>query len=112
MLRPLKHQREVARIEIVEHCSRTLIEHVRVNAAGLQQFDPALPISALLLQAAKFPGQAGKLLVEVLLCPQPVIPGVGIDAEIANHQRATHVEAKRAQNGPQFSPGDHAGKMR
>ena len=50
---------------------------------------------ALLLELVKLLAQRGKLLVEVLLGPQPVIAGVGVDAEIADHQRAADIEAER-----------------
>ena len=75
---------------------------------GLQQFDPVLPLGALLLETAKFVGQRSELLVEVLLRAQAMVAGVGVDAEIADHQRAADIEAERGQNSAKLSPGDHA----
>ena len=79
---------------------------------GLEQLDPVLPLGAFLLEASELVGQRGELLIEVLLGPQPVVAGVGVDAEIADDQGAPDIEAERGQEGSQLSPGDHAGKMR
>ena len=65
-----------------------------------------------LLEAVELLAQLGELLVEVLLGPQPMIAGVGVDAEIADDQRAADIEAERGEERSQLSPGDHAGKMR
>jgi len=50
--------------------------------------------------------------VEVLLGPQSVISGIGIDREIADDQGAPRIQGKRIQEGPNLWPADHAGKMR
>ena len=108
----LEHLRQIARVEVIEHDPRALIERVGIDALGFEQLDPALPFGALLLELVELFTQRNKLLVEVLLGPQPVIAGVGVDAEIADHQRTADIKTERGQKEMKLSPRDHAGKMR
>ena len=52
-----------------------------------------------------------EVALEVLLGAQAVISGIGIDAEIADHQRRDAVERKRVERGAKSSAGDHGARM-
>jgi hypothetical protein len=47
------------------------------------------------------------LLVEIGLRAQAVIPGEGVDAEIADEQRGEGVKPERGQNRAAAAVGDH-----
>ncbi len=51
------------------------------------------------------------LLVEILLRAQPAIAGIGIDAEIADHQRGDGVKRERVEDGAEPLPGHHGATL-
>ena len=69
-------------------------------------------VRVLGLERGKLAGQLGDLLVEVLLRLEPVVAGIGVDAEIADHQRRDRVERERGENGAEPLARDHAGTCR
>src|SRR3954469_9070087 len=74
---------QVARIGIIELVARALVEHVRVDPIGSQQRETLLALPALPLQPHQFGCQRDDLVIELLPRVQPVLAGIGIDAEIA-----------------------------
>ena len=89
--------RDIARIGIVEKLPGAFVEHVGVEAVGLQESDAALPARAFGLGGVEFALEVGDPLVEVLLGQDAAIAGVGVDAEIADEQRGQGIEAEGSQ---------------
>jgi hypothetical protein len=77
------HADQIVRIDVIELIARTLVEQVGVDPVGSQQRDPLLALGPLLLQPRQFGGQRDDLLIELLPRIQPILAGIGIDAEIA-----------------------------
>src|SRR5438445_13627337 len=99
-------------MHIAEHCPRTLVEQVRIEAIRPQQGDAMLPLRALGLDAGKLGRELADLLDDILLRPQAVSSDIGIDAEIADQQRRADVETERTENVTQPRAGDHGRSMR
>ena len=66
--------RDIARIGIVEKLPGAFVEHVGVDAVGLQESDAVLPASAFGLGGVEFALEVGDPLVEVLLGQEPRLP--------------------------------------
>src|SRR5260370_5517809 len=76
------HSDQVAGIGGIELVARAFIQHVRVDTVGAQQRDALLALGTLPLQPRQFRRQRDDLLVELLPRVQPILAGVGVDAEI------------------------------
>src|SRR2546430_7226164 len=98
---------QVARIGVVELVARALVQHVRVDAVGSQQRDTLLALRALALQPRQFGCQRDDLLIELLPRVQPVLTGIGIDAEIADYRGCHRIEGKPGQQGFESRARDH-----
>src|SRR6266545_314524 len=81
---PLEHQRQVTGVHIVEQRTGALVEHVGVEAFGLEQRDAPLPNRPLGLEGRKLDRELCDLLVEIVPGLEPVIAGIGVDPEIAD----------------------------
>ena len=103
---------QVARIDIANEGSGTLIQHIRVDLVGPQQGHPALPERTFGLHLAKFFLHRGHLLVEVDLSAQAMVAGKGIDAEIADEGCGKDLQPERGQNGAAAAMRNHRRKMR
>src|SRR5262249_575620 len=107
----LEAQGELARIGVVEQHSGALVEHVRIDAFGLEQRDAAFPIGAFALKPFNLAAELRDLLVEILLRAQPAAAGIGIDAEIADHQRDDGVKRERVEDGAEPLAGHHGATL-
>src|SRR5262245_37190303 len=107
----LEPQGEVARIGVVEKHPGALVEHVGIDAFGLEQQDAALPIGPFALERGKLGTEFRDLLVEVLLRAKPAVAGIGVDAEIADYQRGDGVKRERVEDGAEPLAGHHAATM-
>ena len=99
--------RDIARIGIVEKLPGALVEHVGVDAVGLQKRDAALPARALGPGGVEFALEVGDPLVEVLLGQDAAIAGGGVEAEIADEQRGQGIEAEGSQESANSRANDH-----
>jgi len=75
---------QIARVGIADQGAGTFIQHVRIDAVSAQKRNPTLPMRSFGLEPGKLAFHGGKLLLEVLLSPQPVVAGEGIGGEIAD----------------------------
>src|SRR5262249_28172511 len=107
----LEAQGELARIGVVEQHPGALVEHVGIDAFGLEQRDAAFPIGAFGLERVKLGAEFRDLLVEILLRTQSAVAGVSIDAEIADHQRGDGVKRERVEDGAEPLPGYHGATL-
>ena len=99
--------RDIARIGIVEKLPGAFVEHVGVEAVGLQESDAALPSRAFGLGGVEFALEVGDPLVEVLLGQDAAIAGVGVGAKIADEQRGQGIEAECSQERANPWANDH-----
>src|SRR5262249_32795064 len=88
---------DLVRVEVVENLSRTLVQHVRIDAVGLEKRDPSFPPRPLRLDPLDLACQVGDLLVEFLARVDAIFSRVGVDAEIAYEQRRHGIKAERRQ---------------
>ena len=82
-----------------------------VGEHGPQERDAPFPSPPFGSETGKFTAQLRNLLVEILLRPQPAIAGIGIDAEIADHQRRDGIERERIEERAEPFAGNHAATM-
>src|SRR5260370_1284172 len=94
-------------IALTSELARALVEHIRVDPVGAQQRDALLALGTLPLQPRQFRCQRDDLLVELLPRIQPILAGIGIDAEIADHRRRHRVEGKPGEQGFESRARDH-----
>src|SRR3977135_866988 len=98
---------QIARIGVIELEARTLVEHVRVDPVGPKQRNPLLALGALPFQPRPLRRQRDDFLIEFLPRIQPIFAGIGVDAEIADHQRRHRVEGKPGEQGFESGARDH-----
>src|SRR5215472_12186152 len=101
------HPDQIVRVGIVKLKPRTLVQHVGIDPVRTQQRHPLLALGALFLQARKLRGERDDLLVEFLPRVEPVLAGIGVDAEIADHRRRHRIEGKAGQDRFESGTGDH-----
>jgi len=77
----LDHDGDVTRIGVVEELPRPLVEHVGVDAVGLEEGDAALPARPLGLHPLELAGEIGDLPVKTLARLDAVLAGVGVDTK-------------------------------
>src|SRR5262249_38391577 len=104
----LEHQREIARMAVVELGARPFFQEIGIDRIGSQQHPAMLPCGALTLEAVELARELTPLLDEILLRLQPVVAGMRIGPEIRDDQRRPGVEAERAQGRAQSRAADHA----
>ena len=98
---------QIVRIGVVELIACALVEHVRVDPVGSQQRDTLLALGALPLQPRQFRRQRDDFLIELLPRIQPILAGIGVDAEIADDRRRHRIEGEPGQQGFESVAGDH-----
>src|SRR6478752_3638641 len=101
----LQREREIARMQVVEHGASALIEHVGIEIVGTQERDLALQVEPLGARTLDLAREARLLLREVLLRLQPMRARVGRKAEVADDERRDGIEAERGQDGAQARAG-------
>ena len=99
MLAGSQQEGQVARVGIADQGAGTFIQHVGIDAVSAQKCNPTLPMRSFGPEPGKLAFHGGKLLLEVLLSPQPMVAGEGIGGEIADEQRGKNIETEDGQNG-------------
>src|SRR3954453_23634135 len=102
---------ELARIDITEQRTCALVEHIRINAFGLQESHSTFPKLAFGPQRSELLAELRDLLLKVLLRAKTMVTAEGIDGEICDQQRRDRVAREHIENGAKPAPGDHRSKM-
>src|SRR5262245_31665758 len=76
---PLTDKDWIARVGEVEQRARPLVQHVGIEAVGLEQADPPLPLRALRLGLVDRGRKRGDLPVDILAGAQTTLTRIGVD---------------------------------
>ena len=84
---------KIATVDIVQQRTRPFVKEIGIKPLRPEEFDPALPPFPLGLSRGKLGSEFGDPLIEVLAGLEPAVARVGVNAEIADHDRGYEVQA-------------------